>query len=279
MLEDIFERASDDRVFFLASGLTFSLVLAALPLLLLLLFLPTLILGGELDRFQEEALSWFWRVLPVATPELQVEIRQQVRSIVEAAGQIGLVSAVLFAWFGTRLFGALRSALSEVFDIEETRSVLRGKVTDFQLVVVTTTLLAVNIGISAVLGDWGRRLLEELGFELGVVQAGLALLTVFLTVFLAFLLIYRYVPARRLEWRTAGVAALFAAISFELLKYGFTWYVTNWADYTNVFFAFATVVVVVIGLYYGSVLFLLGGEVAKAYERRRLARKQHEILY
>ncbi len=275
---EVFNRSADDGVFFLASGLTFSLVLAAIPFLLLLLSLPALLLGEEVDRFRENVLDWLWRIVPVATPEVQGDMRGWVQSVVDAAGRIGLVSAVLFAWFSTRLFGALRTSLSQVFDIEDTRDVIRGKLTDLRLVAASTVLLSVNILLSAFLAAQGRWVLQEVGIELGRFQGLLAVAAVLATIYVMFLLIYKYVPAKRLAWRTAAIAALFAAVSFELLKLGFSWYVGNWADYSNIFFAFATLVILAIGIYYAAVLFLVGGEVAQAWDERRLARRQREIL-
>jgi membrane protein len=42
-----------------------------------------------------------------------------------------------------------------------------------------------------------------------------------------FVLIYRYLPARRVPWRIALVAATFTAVVFELLKSLFAWYVAR----------------------------------------------------
>lgn len=275
----VWERSSDDNVFFLASGLTFSAVLAAIPFLLLLLSLPTLILGAEIERFTEEALDWLWRITPVTAPQVQDDLRAQIQSIVDSAGPIGLVSAVLFAWFSTRLFGALRTALDEVFDIEDPRGMVRGKLADFQFVLLSTVLLSANIAATALLGIWGLDWPRVLGVEPRLLHGIVAAAMPLLTVYAMFLLIYKFLPARRLPWRTAAVAALFAAAGFELVKLGFSWWVVNFADYANVFFAFTTVVLLVLSVYYAAVLFLIGGEVGQAFQLQRIMRRQREILH
>ncbi len=278
MVGRVYQRSADDSIFFLASGLTFSAVLASIPFLLLLISLPTLLMGAEIERFQDEVLLWLWRILPIETPSVRADLRDQVQTIVDNAGSIGLISAVLFVWLSTRLFGALRTALSIVFDIEDTHGVIKGKLMDVQLVVVSTLLLSVNIGLTAVFQIRGLEVLEEIGIPLRTLHSFTASATAFLTIYVMFLLIYKFVPDKRLKWRTSAVAALFAALAFELLKRAFSWYIANYADYSSIFATFATIVVLVISVYYASVLFLIGGEVAQAYEMQRIIRRQRAIF-
>lgn len=273
----VYDRSADDNVFFLASGVTFGVVLAAIPFLLLLLSLPTLLVGARIEAFQDEAVRWLWRIIPVRAPEVRQELGEQLRTIIESAGSIGLISAVLFAWFSTRLFGALRTALDEVFDIEDPRSVVRGKLTDLQLVLVSTLLLSANIAATAFLAIWGPAWPEALGLG-GIVRRLVAVATPLATVFAMFFLIYRFLPAKRVGSRTAAVAALFAAVGFEAVKYAYSWFVASYGDYTSVFFNFTAVVLLVLSVYYASVLFVIGGEVGQAYRLHRIMRRQGEIL-
>jgi YihY family inner membrane protein len=87
-----------------------------------------------------------------------------------------------------------------------------------------------------------------------------------------FGLVYWYVAARQISWRTAGVAATVMAASYELMKWGFGWYVTSVADYGSAYGNLATIIVLFFWIYYVSVGFVLSGEVAQVYTVRR-ARK------
>jgi membrane protein len=94
-----------------------------------------------------------------------------------------------------------------------------------------------------------------------------------------FVLIYRYLPARRIQWRIALISATFAAAVFEAMKYAFGWYVTNLAVYNSTYSNFATLFIFLLWIYYMSVAFVLGGEVGQIWALRRIRRRQKERLH
>lgn len=274
----VHEKAAEDNIFFLASGLTFSVLLAAIPFLLLLLAVAGHVLAPQFEAPRSEVLTWFWQLVPVADPSVRSELERGVQQVADQAGSIGLFGGVAFVWFSTRLFGALRTVLSEVFDLRGGPGVVRGKIMDVGLVLLSTVLLCGNVALTSVLAAVGRGGLRALGLEAGVPQQALGLAVAFLFIYLMFLLIYKFVSLNRIPWRSAALAALVASAGFEVLKAGFTWWVVNYVDYGSYFFAFATLVVVVIAVYYGSAIFVLGGEVAQVVDLRRTLRRQREMF-
>jgi len=93
-----------------------------------------------------------------------------------------------------------------------------------------------------------------------------------------FLLIYRYLPFRRVHWRTAIVCATFTTVMFELLRRAFAWYALNVADYRGTYANFINLVILVFWMYYIGISFVLGGEVGQVYAMRRIRRRQKERL-
>ena len=68
--------------------------------------------------------------------------------ILESRGTVQLVSAVGFVWFSTRLFGSLRTVLANVFDIEQERGIIQGKIFDIKITILSTILITANALIS-----------------------------------------------------------------------------------------------------------------------------------
>jgi membrane protein len=50
-----------------------------------------------------------------------------------------------------------------------------------------------------------------------------------------------------------------------MLKFGFSWYVTQVANYDSTLGNLATAALVLLWIYYGALVFILGGEVAQVY--------------
>ena len=274
----VYEKAAEDNIFFLASGMTFSVILATIPFLLLLLAVAGWLLAPHFEAPRSEVLNWFWQLVPVSGAGVRAELERGVQQVADQAPSIGLLSGVAFVWFSTRLFGALRTVLSEVFDLREGPGVIRGKIMDVGMVLVSTVLLCLNIALTSAITGIGRGGLRVLGLEAGVPERILGYVAAFFFIYLMFLLIYKLVSLNRVPWRSAALAALVASTGYELMKAGFTWWVVNYADYGSFFFAFATTVVVVIAVYYGSAIFVLGGEVAQVVELRRTLRRQREMF-
>jgi membrane protein len=277
----VWHKAGADDIFFLAGGISFNFLLAAIPFLLLLISIFGFVLQATLADPQEAAVDYIIGVLPTS-PRVVEFARDMVGQVVGQRTQIGVIGLLLLVWVSTRLIGSLRSALRAVFDIREDRGIVAGKIFDAKMVFVAGTLFLANTSITVALEAAQTYGIETLGLtergEVLVFQALFAQILAYAFIFLMFVLIYRYLPARRVSWRIAFVAATFTAVAFEILKSVFTWYVANVADYTTAYGTLATAILLVFWIYYSSVVFVLGGVVGQVYELHRIRRRQRELL-
>ena len=277
MVREVYDQAGADNIFFLASGLTFSLLLASIPFLLLIVAAAGAILAPTLNVPPDVALDWLAGFLPFSE-SVRREVWSTILDLANVSQAASPISAVLFLWFSTRLFGALRSALDYVFDLRHEVSLLAAKFRDIQLVLAASLLLTANIGISTTFLAMSRRVLSRTSIPPGPVLTMLGSIAAIGAIFLMFLLIYKFAPTTNLAWRTATVAAAFSSLGFEMVKYGLGFYVTEIADFTRIFSAFATLALVVVSFYYAAILFILGAEVAKVVAYHRVMRQQREVF-
>ena len=277
----VYDKAGQDDIFFLAGGIAFNILLGAIPFFLLLVAIFGYVLRAAVEDPQQAVIDYVFTILP-SSNRIEEFVRSQIDRLLEGTFNFGVVGLVLLVWVSTRLFGSLRSALRSVFDIQEERGIIAGKIFDMKMVLVAGSLFAANTSITFLL-----EAVQTFGYELvglrenGVVQSFrvvYAQILAYAFIFLMFVLIYRYLPARRIRWRIAMVAAAFSSVSFELLKSAFAWYVAYVANYQTTYGYVYTGVVVVFWVYYCAVIFVLGGEVGQVYELYRIRHRQRELL-
>lgn len=277
----VWDKAGEDDIFFLAGGIAFNFLLAAIPFLLLLIAALGYVLQATVADPEAAVVGYILDFLP-ASPRVIDFAREMVAQVVGERTRFGIIGILLFIWVSTRLIGSLRSALRSVFDIREDRGIVAGKIFDAKMVIVAGTLFVANTAITIALEAAQTYGIEMLGLtdrgEVVAAQAFYAQLLAYAFIFLMFVLIYRYLPARRVPWRIALVAATFTSVVVELLKSVFAWYVANIADYTSAYGTLATAILLVFWIYYSAVVFVVGGEVGQVYELRRIRRRQRELL-
>ena len=277
----VWNKAGEDDIFFLAGGIAFNVLLAAAPFFLLLVGILTYVLRRTLEDPREAAVEYVLSILPPSQQVVGIT-GHIVDRVMQGGPSFGAIGLLLFIWASTRLFGTLRAVLKDIFDLPEERGIVAGKIFDLEMVLVAGTLLVLNTGITLALEAAQRFGLEWLGLEnqraAQVFVVTWPRLAAFGFIFLMFLLIYRFLPLRRTPWRISLVAAAFSSVSWELLKGLFAWYVSDVVDYSRTYGTLLAPVLLVFWVYYSSVVFILGGEVAQVYDLLLIRRKQKELL-
>src|SRR5688500_6659512 len=280
----VWDNAGEDNIFFLAGGVSFNILLAAIPFVLLLISA----LGYILDQTAADASSGVWifieRLLPPHAETPDAPLHKLIDEIIAARGAVGLFGAIAFVWFSTRLFGSLRTVLAEIFDIEQERGIVQVKIFDMKITLLVSLLFAANAVLSVFLTlstSRGVSALSRFVVAPGVIGtlefcAGWAI--AFAVLVLMFFALYKFLPVRRVRWQAALLAAAFTSIMFEAAKYGFTAFLESFNPgslYTGTLYV---IVIMVTWVYYAAVIFILGGEVGQVYELRRVRRLQRETF-
>ena len=269
---------------FLAGGIAFNNLLAAVPFVLLLVWGLATLLNASSAEANEVVVRYLDRLLPshVETPDAGTH--KLISDILTTHQSLGLWSAIGFIWFSTRLFGSLRTVLASVFDIESERGIIQGKLFDIKITVLSTILITSYTLISTyvlVATKSSVQVLEELGIRSDVMSQARAWGThLMASAILAvmFFSLYKFLPVRRVRTKAAWVAAIFTTVMFEAAKLVFAIYVSSFNPGSLYAGTVAAVVVVVFWVYYAALIFILGGEVGQVFELRRTRKRQREVI-
>ena len=280
---DVVRRAwnqgAEDNVLFLAGGLAFNVLLALVPFVLLLISGIAFFLGSQPDEAARTVTGLLQAFLPTDSITATDLLRTTIADVLYTRGTVTAYAAIGFAWFSTRLFGSLRSVLAQIFDGDD-HSIVVGKLYDFLSTGVATVVIVVYIAMSTYLDlatTRGVALLTHLGLRADT-MSGLAYVSGRLVglslVFGLFYALYHGLPRRRPSTRTALLAALTATTLFEIARNIFALLVRHFDPSSLYTGTIAAVVAIVFWTYYGSLLFLIGGEIAQAIQLRRTARAE-----
>ena len=167
--------------------------------------------------------------------------------------------------------GAVRGAmgaLNRVYGREDTRSFWRRMATSLVLAFVVSIAFAVAIGALGFGKELAARVAsDEWGTALGVLfRIGIASLAALVGV----VLMIRWGTSKRHAARWLGFVSVLVVVLWIAASFILTWYFRSLADYRSVFGAMTSFIVLLIYLYWISIL-LLGGALADAMLRERLA--------
>jgi membrane protein len=163
----------------------------------------------------------------------------------------------------TTVFAALESALERIWD---SRALVRGgvlgwlrtRVLSFGVILAVGFLLLVSLTISTALAALKAAIARRFT-ELVVLTSALDFIATTALVTGLIALIYRYMPARRLEWRPVLWGALVTALLFQVGRWAISVYLGR-STQPSAFGAAASFAALLLWLYYSAQIFLLGAE-------------------
>ncbi|MCI4440233.1 tRNA-processing RNAse BN [Tibeticola sediminis] len=265
-LQTLRARVREDRLALTAGSLTFTTVIALVPLFTVLLAVFSAFpafskLQGLLQQWLAE------RLFPPA-------ISQQVLGALEQfAAKASRVGAVGFAFF-------VGSALSLVFTIDRTLNAIwrvrRPRPYAQRLVIYWAVLTLGPLALATLLalGSYATTLSRGwVQAPAGVVQGMLSLLGFGLSV-MTMAALYRFVPHTSVRWRHAFAGAVFVGVGLELAKRLLAWYLKAMPGMSAIYGAFAAVPILLLWIYVLWLVVLMGAVIA-AYLPALQARVQH----
>jgi membrane protein len=273
-------------VLFLAGGVAFNIILAAVPFVLLAVWAANYffqVFNPDLNSTQA-VVHAIDLILPSHDVAADSPIHTFLADVFKANSSIGIYGAIGFVWFSTRLFGSLRTVLAGIFDIENERGIIQGKIFDVKITVLASLLFVVSMSVSAYIAiatSRGVTLLEERGVRtdvMGSVEYWVLRAISFVILVLMFFALYKFLPVRRVRTSTAWVASLFTGVMFELARLVFAYYLRAFNPGSMYTGTITAIVVIVVWFYYAALIFILGGEVGQVYELRRTRKLQREVF-
>ena len=257
------KRIGEDRIAQVAGSLTFTTMLAIVPLATVAFALFT---AFPIFATFQMSLQTF-----LAQHLMPDQINNQIFKYLNqfASKAKGLTTAGMIVLFVTSVMTMMtvESALNVIWRVAKPRPFAQRVLVYWAIITLGPLLIGVSLSISSYLFTQSSALAS--GHVPPLIEWALTGASLPLTA-LAFALLYVYLPNCSVAWRDAVVGGLAAAIAFELAKRGFGYYVRRMPTYTAVYGAFALVPLFLLWVYLCWFITLAGATIVSALPAIRL---------
>lgn len=255
----------------LAAAIAYYAIFSIAPLLLF----AVAVAGFFLSR--EAVLADLFGPTGLISQNLGASTAEFLKGLVKPdALQQGSITATIVAFItlflgATGLFVQLQDALSSLWGADPPPpggllKVVQARVVSFLLILsigfILLTFLVLNTYLSAIAQSLGDRI----GVGAFFVRAGTLLLSVLLLT-PVFALIYKFLPAVKLQWREVWVGSLVTAVLFTVGQVTIGFYLGRSAT-SSVFGAAGSLVALLLWIYYSAMIFFFGAEVTWVYSQK-----------
>lgn len=262
---------SDDAISH-SAAMAFFAVSALAPVLLIVVAIAGLAFGRDAAQVALSAqLSGLMGAQSAELIEAVLRGAQDTSSGVIAT-IVGLVTLLVTA---SGVFGEMQSALNRIWKVEpqpvSIGALVRARAASLGLVGALGFLLLVSLAATAAISVLGDRITASLPLGAVVLQ-GINLVVSLVLISFLFAAIYKVLPDRRLQWRDVSTGAVVTAILFTLGKTLIGLYLGS-SEVASTYGAASGLFIILLWVFYSSIIFLFGAELTRAYSVRHGSRR------
>ncbi len=262
----------------MAAEMGFMMVIGIFPFMLLLMA----VFGWMGNKsYMDPILLGLSSIMPEQAMNLILTVLSEVM-IFEQGGTLAVIGIIVTIVLSTNGIAVVLKGLNRAYKVEETRNFVYTRILSFIMVFVNTLVLFLSINLII----FGKVFINFAVNHLHMSkQIALMLLTLrwpvaFLALYVMAFLSYYILPDLRgneaYKRASALPGSLFFCTFWLVGSWGFSVYVNNLKTYNFVYGIIGAFIVLMVWLYYTSLLLLIGGEInSQVYNR--LERKAEEI--
>jgi len=242
-----------------ASSLAFRFFLALFPTLIFLLSLLPYI---PIDDFYNELLMILKELLPDQAYQTSADtINDLFHKKHNTLLSFGFLFALYLASDGVN---AMIMAFQNSYHSTQKVSFIKLRLTSFLLLFILTFLMVLAVGLIVFSGIFISHLISNgfLSNDISIIMLNIGKMIILLLLFfLGISSIYYFGGLGYKKFRFISAGSTLATLLTILLSFGFAFYVNNFASYNKIYGSIGTLIVIMLWLYFNSLVLLIGFEL------------------
>jgi membrane protein len=281
----LFKRMDDHNIFFTGAGISFSLFIGVIPLILLVFSLLGIIfdqasIEAQFNTAIDQAIPY-----PAYASYVKRLILARLPDVIESRTLAGVIGAFGLLLTSSWIFTSIRTILNQIFHVKMKEGFFFGLVRDILMVILVLFLITLSTFVFPSLNYFSELLRNYdfiRAFKTSIFWNVGAYMLSFIIMFAMFFVLYYLLPYEQLGKAVAAVSAFWSAFLWELARILFGYYVNNMLKTSPIYGAFVLIVAILFWVYYSACLFIVGAEIGQLYRERhhesyRVKKKQNTV--
>lgn len=262
--KDLGREFSNDNVPLLAAAQAYYYLLSLVPMLILALsILPYLNLDPD------QAMETMQGMMP---GELADIFEDQLADILtEQRGGLLTFGIIGTIWSASNGMNAFIKAQNEAYDVKEDRSFIKARLISIALTFGLILALIVAL-VLPVFGDAIIGFILSAGIlpaEFEVLFQVLRYVVSVVVIAIVFAGLYHFAPNIKIPFKYSLPGALFATLALQITSLGFSFYISNFGNYTETYGSLGGIIILMLWLFLIGIILVVGAEVNAILYRRK----------
>lgn len=202
-----------------------------------------------------------------AALQVQEIIQNIEKSQLSASGAV--VGVIVLLVGATGVFTEIQDSINYIWSIKAKPKrglvkLLTDRLVSFSLIISFGFVMLVSLIINALVDIMQRQLVRYFDEETVYIFQGINYLVLFAVIAMLFAIIFRVLPDATIRWRDSFIGAGFTALLFLIGKFLIGYYLSH-SSIGETYGAAASIILVLLWVYYTSIILFFGAEFTKVY--------------
>jgi membrane protein len=266
VLKNAFTGFSDDKVTKLSGSLAYYTVFSMAPLLIVIISLCGVFLGREAVE---------GKIYGQLTSFVGSDTAAQLQEIIKNASLAGkskiaaIIGGITLLVGSTTVFAEIQDSINQIWGLKPKPKrgwlkMLQNRFLSFSVIVSLGFLLLVSLGVTTIIDGFSERLRNFFPDVTVIVFYIVNIVITLAVTSTIFGVIFKVLPDANIKWKDVAAGAIATAILFMLGKFGISFYISK-SDVGSTYGTAGSLVVLLLWIYYSSIILYFGAEFTKAY--------------
>ena len=266
VLKDAGTGFMDDNVMRLCGSLSYATIFSLAPLMVVIIAIISFIFGADAVQ---------GNIYGTLSGMMGAEAAAQIQNLVKNASLsgkstwAGIIGGITLLFGASTIFAQIQGSLNTIWGIKPKPKsgivkLLVNRLLSFSLVLSIGFLLIVSLGVNAVLAYLGSYLERYFEFGSTMLFRVFDFLISYAVLSILFGYIFKVLPDAKIRLKDVAVGAMVTALLFMIGRSLIAFYIA-YSNFGDTFGASAAIIVILVWIYYSSLILYFGAEFTKAW--------------